>query len=117
MPRTAIPIVDLTRAGTAYTPVAADTVNGNYLDTPERCVLFLANGTGSPIVISIPFNGTFDGLAVSARTISVPANTTLMVGNLYGPAHFQGIDVGRLYLDSPSASLNVVAMRFPPGLA
>jgi len=116
MARTATQIHDVTRAGVALNSPFADAANGNYLDTPERCVLVLYNYTGAPIVVTLQYNGTFDGLSVAGRTVTVPATTTLAVGNLNPSAHFQDSDSGRLYYDSASASLTVYAVRFPLGL-
>lgn len=117
MARTAIPNNDPTRAGSVFSQIAADMVDGNYLDNPERCILLLNNSTGSPINCTIQYNGTWDGLAVPGRVISCPgpSGTITILGNFKPSSHYQDGDSGRLYINSASAGLNVSAIRFPVG--
>jgi len=117
MARTVVTPTDVTRAGVALASQGADTVNGNYIDNPDRCIVIVGNGTGSPIVLTIQYGGLFDGLAVAGRTVSIPASSSMALGNFTPGSHYQDADQGRLYLDSASASLTLSAVRFPQGLS
>lgn len=116
MARTVITPTDPARAGIAFTQQAADTVNGNYVDAPDRCAITVNNTSGGPISLTVQYNGTFDGQAVTGKALTIPANTLTVLGNFRVGTHYQDADAGRLYLDSPSASLLIGAVRFPPGL-
>jgi len=115
MPRTAIPMTDPTRAGVAINQAAADTVNGNYLDTPDLCILLLNNQSGGAINVTLQYNGTWDGLAVSGRVLSCPTGFITVISGLSPSSHFQNADAGRLYIDAASSSLLLGAIRFPVG--
>ena len=117
MARTAITINDVTRAGITNVNTSADMVDGNYLDTPERCVLQAFNNSGSPVTVAVQYNGTFDGQAVSARTITIPPVSWVAIGNLLPSAHYQDADAGRLYVNASSALTVFCAVRFPVGLS
>jgi len=114
MPRTAVALTDPTRAGLALNQTAADTVNGNYIDNPDRSIIFLNNPTGGAINVTIQYSGTWDGLAVAGRVISCAVGFTILGGFRPG-THYQDADLGRLYIDAPSASLLLAAIRFPVG--
>jgi hypothetical protein len=74
MPRTVIPsAVSTTKGVKVATPVASDTVNGNYLQNSGH-EKFVAKNTGaSARNVTIGFSTTVDGQDVTAYVRSVPA--------------------------------------------
>lgn len=114
MARGAIPISVMNRtAAAAYTVVNGDTVNQHYLDDPGNCVLFVTNSGGAPFNVSFVFARSFDGQAVPAKTISIPAGQRLYFGCWEPAFYFQEQDLGRLYVDVSNAALALGAFRMP----
>lgn len=50
-------------------------VEGNAYVLRKGRVLRVKNGSASPITVTLPTPGTIDGLAVTDRTVAVPATT------------------------------------------
>jgi hypothetical protein len=115
MPRTAVTITDPTRAGGVLGGSNADVANGNHIDNPDRCIIWLNNQSGGAINVTLQYNGTWDGLAVSGRVLSIPSGAIQILGGLKPSSHYQEADSGRLYLDGASSSLIIAAIRFPVG--
>lgn len=84
MPRTAIAYVEPAKAGTTYPAEStADVANGNsVLGNDGRIIVFCRNSNGASTArtVTITPTATVDGLAVAARTISVPAGTSMLIG-------------------------------------
>lgn len=82
----------MTSAGAAIT-LAAATGGGDTADISNgRTFLFVKNGSGAPITVTLATPGTVDGdLAVGDRAVSVPATTgERMIGPL-NPAVYGSI--------------------------
>lgn len=74
MARTAITPQSVTTAGAAITLEAAN-VAGNSVRYAEHRAVWVKNASGSPVTVTLPTPGTSDGLAITDRTVSVPATT------------------------------------------
>lgn len=72
MARTAITPQTPTAAGAAVTLEAAN-VDGNSVSLVTPKVLWVKNGSGSPINVTIPTPGTVGGLAIADQVVAVPA--------------------------------------------
>ena len=89
MPRTAIASATSTSKGVKVaTPVAADTVNGNYLQNSGR-EQFVAKNTGaSSYTVTLTPTATVDGQAVTPYVRTIPAGEEWEFGpfnvNYYG---------------------------------
>lgn len=74
MPRTAIVTATSTSKGVKVaTPVAADTVNGNYLQNSGREQFVAKNTGGSPYNVTLTPTATVDGQAATPYVRSIPA--------------------------------------------
>jgi hypothetical protein len=80
-------------AGIARTLAAADTVNGNVIDT-GRILLEVNNTGGSALTVTIQTNSTVDGMAVGPRVVTVAA------------AAFEFIPIYPANYAQPSSSVN-----------
>lgn len=87
MPRTAVPVTQLTRAGVDHgadaSEVAGDTVNDHTLDINSGTeFLSVRNSGASPHDLTLVTPGTVDGEAIADKTITIPASAT---GKNIGP--------------------------------
>lgn len=108
MPRTSLSIQPTTRDGLAATYSAADAASGNDFANSGAEFLHVKNTGASPVTLTIPTSITIDGLAVTDRTVTIPATT----GDLFiGPFDnsFYGAD-GRVQLDWSGATGVTVAV-------
>lgn len=81
MPRTALTIVDASKAGTTLPAgAAADVANGNSFPNDARTLVIAANSGVTPRTVTITPSIAPDGLAVAARTVALPASTTKLLG-------------------------------------
>lgn len=64
---------------TASLGAQADTTNGDTVPNGGTTVLFMNNTAGSSGTVTVQTTSTVDGLAVSDRTFTVPANTVQVV--------------------------------------
>jgi hypothetical protein len=109
MPRVAIPVNTVTRAGIANaTEVNGDTVNGHTLPNDGRTWLEVRNSNGAATArtVTIRLSQTVDGQTVTSRTKSIPAGTTHKVGPF--PAGQYG---DNLLVDVDNAELKLTAYR------
>lgn len=74
MARTAITPQSVTTAGAAITLEAAN-VAGNSVRFVDHRAIWVKNASGSIVTVTLPTPGTSDGLAITDRTVSVPATT------------------------------------------
>ncbi len=82
MPRTALTIVDSSKAGTVLAAgTAADVANGNSIANDGRSIIVIAtNGGASTRTITITPTATVDGLVPAARTVSLAASAVKVLG-------------------------------------
>lgn len=96
MARTALTVNQISRAGVALGPAAAN-VDGHSLAYSENLILYVANGGGSPITVTIQTPGTVDSLAIADKTVTVPAGSNRLMGP-FPKAHYRQAD-GTVYVD------------------
>jgi len=84
MARTALTVVESTKAGTLLPAGAtADVANGNVVNGNDGRVIVLAqntNGASTARTVTITVTGAIDGFAPAPRTVSVAAGTTKTLG-------------------------------------
>ncbi len=83
MPRTALSIIDSSKAGTTLpTGTAADVANGNSVASDGRSVIIIATNANvsTPRNVTITPTATVDGLTAAVRTIALPASTSKVLG-------------------------------------
>ncbi len=81
MPRTALTVTESSKAGTVLAAgTAADVANGNSVPNDGKLLIVATNGGASTRTITITPAITVDGLAVSARTISLAASAVKLLG-------------------------------------
>jgi hypothetical protein len=95
----------VTRAG--LTPVLTEpTADGDVIDT-GRVALYVVNGSGAPINVTVTSTASQDGLAVEDLVVAVAAAVTKLIGPLpprtfaqpAGAVESGGDDAGRVYVD------------------
>lgn len=109
MARGDLTVQDVERSGLepSYTAANAD---GDSFKNNGRVVLHAKNGSGAPITATIQTPGTVDGLAVSDRTVAIPAGEERIMG-VFPPADYNQSN-GEVYVDySDVTSLTVAALR------
>ncbi|MCO6011413.1 hypothetical protein NE236_41335 [Actinoallomurus purpureus] len=106
MARTVLPVVKAARGGvTSPTEQAGDNTNGHVVTNSGRTVITVRNADGTnPHQVTFETPGTVDGLAVSDRQVSVPANSSMDFGDF--PASVYG---NSLAIDVDSSQLKLVA--------
>ncbi|PWW50265.1 hypothetical protein [Actinokineospora spheciospongiae] len=80
--------------------LTAPGVDGDVVDV-GRCFLYVANGSGSPITVTVQTPGGVEDLALAERAVSVPASGFRMIP-LTMSAYRQPVgspDAGRAYVD------------------
>ena len=66
-------VQSVSHAGTQ--PTWQTPASGDLAPTGPANYLIVFNGGGSPITVTLPLSPTYDTLAVSSRTVTVPAST------------------------------------------
>jgi hypothetical protein len=111
MARTLIPVVDTSKAGTTMpAEVAADVANGNYVPNDGKTLVLArnANGASTARTVTITLVGTIDGFAPAARTISIPAGASKILGP------YEVVNYGsQLQLSGDNAELKFTPIRVP----
>ena len=100
MARASVTTQQITRAGLA--PVLSQpTVDGDVVDC-GRVALYVINGSGAPITVTVVSPAEVDDLAVADLAVAVPAAGTRLIGPLpartFGQAYGDA-DAGRAYVD------------------
>jgi len=111
MARTALTVNEVVRAGVAFSPSAAN-VDGHSLANDRNAALFLYvnNGSGSSVTVTIQTPGTVDGLAVADRTVAVAAAAEKLIGPF--PSGVYDQSDGAVYVDfSAVTSVTVAAFK------
>ena len=79
----------ISRAGLTPALAAADVGGDDFVNTGKEFI-YVANGSGAPIIVTLDIRPTVDGQAVTDRTISVPAGGDKFIGpiptNVYNDA-------------------------------
>lgn len=105
MARTAIARQQIVRSGLATSLAAADAANGMYFPNNGSCYLHVKNAGGGACTVTIsnaPNIGP-DGLAVTARTVVVPATTGDSKIGPFPPNVYNQAD-GSVYVDFSTAT-------------
>lgn len=110
MPRVAVPVTDITKAGVA--PAAetnGDATNNHTVANDGRTVLLVRNAnvasTARTLTVRLP--GAVDGQAITPRTYSIPAASSRYIGP------FNATDYGTsMQVDVDNAELKLSAYRF-----
>lgn len=80
MARTALVPTVISRAGVSGAKSAAN-VDGHSISNPNGDVFIVVdNGSASPITVTIPVAKVVDGQTIAAKTVSVPASQSRLIG-------------------------------------
>jgi len=112
MARTPIAYVEPTKAGTTFpAETTADVANGNsVLGNDGRVVVLCRNSNGASTarVVTITPTATVDGLVPAARTVSIPAGASKLLGP-YEVANYGTT----LLISGDNAELKFTPIHFP----
>ncbi|MFF9043331.1 hypothetical protein [Streptomyces parvulus] len=109
MPRTAVPVTTITRAGVAPpTETNGDATNQHVISNNGKVVL-LARNAGSTVArtVTLRVRSTVDGQPVTPRTVSVPQSASRWIGPF--PIDQYGT---QLQVDVDNAELKLTALTF-----
>jgi len=59
--------------------VTPSVTNGNFCPGGQNCGLYVKNGSGSPINVTLHYTPTADGNAVASRVVAVPAGNAMII--------------------------------------
>lgn len=114
MARTDLSVQDIARSGLAPSFSAAN-ADGHAIYNDGKTFIEVKNTDASPITVTIQTPGTVDGLAISDRTVTIPATTgDKMIGPFPPDKYNQisGSDKGKVYVDfSAVSNVTVAALR------
>jgi hypothetical protein len=82
---------------------------GDTVPNDEKTFLHIKNGGGSQITLTIQTPGTVDSLAITDRTVDIPAAGERMIGPF--PASYYGATLTLSY--SGVTSVTIAAIRMP----
>lgn len=88
---------------------ASAAAGGDTVPNDEITFLHVKNGSGASIDVTIQTPGTVDGLAVTDRTVAVPASEERMIGPF--PASVYGATLTLSYSDVTSLTIAAIRMR------
>lgn len=103
MARTTINAQQIVRTGLASALAAVDQPNGNQFANDGMSFLYVKNGSGSPITVTVGTPGNVDGLAIADLTVSVPATTGERMIGPFPPGIYNQSD-GNVYVDYSSGT-------------
>ena len=115
MARTVLTAQTIVRTGLTPSFAAVDAANGESFDnTYQNLVLYVKNGAGAPINVTIGVASTVDGLTVPDLVVAVPAGGEKIIGpfpnNVYGQEDpDSGIDPS-VFVDYSSGTTITVAL-------
>lgn len=110
MPRVAVPVTQITRTGIApATEVNGDATNNHSVaNTGDMFLLVRNSGSTVSRTVTINYAKTFDGQAVSARTVVVPISVSRYIGpfptDMFGALLLVNVDNAELKLSAYRAS-------------
>jgi hypothetical protein len=113
MPRTNVPVNDVTRAGIFPTEVNADTVNNHEFDWGPTVILVARNSAATAtrnVTLVFPPEASVDGQAPTNRVVGVPVSTSRYIGPF--PQIYRTTD-GKVHINVEHADLRLVALRVP----
>ena len=101
-------VQEISRAGLnpSYSAAAA---GGDEAPNDEITFLHVKNGSGGSIDVTIQTPGTIDGLAITDRTVAVPASGERMIGPF--PASVYGATLTISYSGVTSLTIAAIRMR------
>lgn len=111
MPRVAIPVTQITRAGIApATEVTGDATNNHSVANTGDCFILVRNaGATVSRTMTVLYAKTFDGQAVTSRTVVVPISVSRYVGpfpvDMFGATLLVNVDNAELRLSAYRASV------------
>ncbi|MFF9279531.1 hypothetical protein [Streptomyces griseosporeus] len=107
MPRTPIPVTQITRAGVAApTETNGDPANNHTVQNNGRVVLLVRNsGSTTARTVTLRLPGSVDGQSVTPRTVSVPQSASRYIGPF--PTDSYG---STLQVDVDNAELKLIAL-------
>lgn len=113
MPRTDLPLTDLSRAGVAPgAEVNGDVTNNHEFSNNGRVFLLVRNSDASVArTVTIVTPGTVDGQAVADIAISVPATVSRYIGPF--PEGIYNVAGGVVQVNVDHANLRLTAYRLP----
>ncbi|MET9729708.1 hypothetical protein ABZZ79_03275 [Streptomyces sp. NPDC006458] len=107
MPRTAVPVTQITRAGVAApAETNGDPVNNHVIPNNGRMLLLVRN-SGSTVArtVTLRLPGLHDGQSITPRTVSVPQSASRYIGPF--PTDSYG---SQLQVDVDNAELKLIAL-------
>ena len=114
MARTDLPVQEVPVAGVALSFTAAN-ADGHSISNDGKTFLYVKNGSGAPINVTLQTPGTVDGLAVADRVVAVPAGGERIISDLRPDAYNRpptGTDPNEVYVDfSAVTTVSVAAFR------
>jgi hypothetical protein len=104
------------RTGLNLSPVAASGGGDTIDNTDENVILYVNNGGGAPITVTIATPGTVDGLAITDRTVSVTNGQSRYIGPFKNKVYGQAVGgltspVGLAITYSGVSSVTVAAIK------
>mgnify|MGYP006292739519 CR=1 FL=1 len=109
MARQTLAVQDIGRSGLDPSYSAADS-EGHEFQNNGRVFVHVKNGDGSNHDVTIQTPNTVDGLAISDRTVTVPAGEERMIGS-FPPGHYNQSD-GNVNVDySAITGMTIAAFR------
>ncbi len=111
MARTSLTAQSIARAGIIHTFAAVDQPNGNqFLNVDERAFLYVKNGGGGAVNVTVPTPVTVDGLAVADLVVNIGAGVNKLIGPF--PRQYYNQTDGMVYIDyDTGASVTIAVIR------
>lgn len=112
MARTALTVSEIVRSGLTLSASAANADGHSLVNTDKNAalLLYVNNGSGSPITVTIQTPGTVDGLAIADRTVTVAAGAERFIGPLTAKDYNQSD--GTVYVDfSAVTTVTVMGLK------
>jgi hypothetical protein len=96
-----IAVTDVTRSGVALPAATTGVADGHMFLNDGNVIIQVANGDGAGAqVLTIQIPGLVDGLAVTARTVSIPLSSSKSIGPF--PQSIYNQTDGKVYIDYPA---------------
>lgn len=113
MPRVAIPVTDVTRAGVAISEVTGNTTDNHDFAWAKNALLVARNAHATLArIVTLVIASTVDGQAPANRTVSVPALGTRYIGPFPAEVYRQAPD-GKVYINVDAVDLNLAIFKLP----
>lgn len=104
--------VTTSRAGVSDAGGAAASAGGDTFTNDGMTMLLVKNGSGSAITVTELIGQTIDGQAVTAKTVSVPAGQTMLLGPFPAAIYTDPATGNMAFTYSGVTSLTVKAIKF-----